>query len=60
MLSFAYERTANVRQVKVSLLVAEYETFKMKEDESTDEMFGEILVNFGPRFDKRILISDNT
>ncbi|XP_057418480.1 uncharacterized protein LOC130712678 [Lotus japonicus] len=39
-LGLAYEGTANVRQAKVSLLVAEYETFKMKENESIDDMFG--------------------
>ncbi|XP_057418308.1 uncharacterized protein LOC130712495 [Lotus japonicus] len=39
-LGLAYEGIANVRQAKVSLLVAEYETFKMKENESTDDMFG--------------------
>lgn len=38
-LGLAYEGTANVRQAKVSLLVAEYETFKMKENETIDEMF---------------------
>ena len=46
-LSLAYEGTTNVRQAKVSLLVAEYETFKMKEDESIDEMFGrfQVIIN---------------
>ncbi|XP_057445347.1 uncharacterized protein LOC130737553 [Lotus japonicus] len=39
-LGLAYEGTANVRQAKVSLLVAEYETFKIKESESIDDMFG--------------------
>ncbi|XP_057450566.1 uncharacterized protein LOC130742474 [Lotus japonicus] len=39
-LGLAYEGTSNVRQAKVSLLVAEYETFKMKESESIDDMFG--------------------
>ncbi|XP_057445862.1 uncharacterized protein LOC130738000 [Lotus japonicus] len=39
-LGLAYEGTANVRQAKVSILVAEYETFKMKESESIDDMFG--------------------
>ncbi|XP_057444269.1 uncharacterized protein LOC130736454 [Lotus japonicus] len=39
-LGLAYEGTTNVRQTKVSLLVAEYETFKMKENESIDDMFG--------------------
>ncbi|XP_057426099.1 uncharacterized protein LOC130719492 [Lotus japonicus] len=39
-LGLAYEGTANVIQAKVSLLVAEYETFKMKENESIDDMFG--------------------
>ncbi|XP_057418605.1 uncharacterized protein LOC130712808 [Lotus japonicus] len=39
-LGLAYEGTANVKQAKVSLLVAEYETFKMKENESIVDMFG--------------------
>ncbi|XP_057444033.1 uncharacterized protein LOC130736205 [Lotus japonicus] len=39
-LGLVYEGTANVRQAKVSLLVAEYKTFKMKESESIDDMFG--------------------
>ena len=39
-LGVACEGTANVRQTKVSLLVAEYKTFKMKENESIDNMFG--------------------
>ncbi|XP_057444340.1 uncharacterized protein LOC130736536 [Lotus japonicus] len=46
-LGLAYEGTANVRQDKVSLLVGEYETFKMKENERIDDMFGrfQIIVN---------------
>ncbi|XP_057452624.1 uncharacterized protein LOC130744459 [Lotus japonicus] len=39
-LGLAYEGTTNFRQAKVSLLVAEYEPFKMKENESIDDMFG--------------------
>ncbi|XP_057426024.1 uncharacterized protein LOC130719414 [Lotus japonicus] len=39
-LGVANEGTTNLRQDKVSLLVAEYETFKMKENESIDDMFG--------------------
>ena len=36
-----------MRELQASLMVAEYETFKMKEDESIDEMFGrfQIIIN---------------
>lgn len=39
-LGVAFEGTANVRQAKIRLLVLEYEMFKMKENESIDDIFG--------------------
>lgn len=42
----AFEGTENVRQAKLSLLVEEFETFKMKENESIDDLFGRFQTIF--------------
>ena len=39
-LAMAHEGTSQVKESKISILVHQYELFKMKEDESIDQMFG--------------------
>ncbi|KAJ8749454.1 hypothetical protein K2173_025649 [Erythroxylum novogranatense] len=39
-LSIAHEGTNQVKKSKISILVHQYELFKMKEEESIDQMFG--------------------
>ncbi|KAJ8769823.1 hypothetical protein K2173_008230 [Erythroxylum novogranatense] len=41
-LSIAHEGTNQVKESKISILVHQYELFKMKEEESIDQMFGRL------------------
>ncbi|MQM21098.1 hypothetical protein Taro_054132 [Colocasia esculenta] len=43
-LQLIYEGTSEVRETKASILVSEYEMFRMKSDETTSEMFARFML----------------
>ena len=43
-LELIYEGTSEVRETKVSMLVSEYEMFKMKTDENISDMFARFML----------------
>ncbi|RDX75946.1 hypothetical protein CR513_44120, partial [Mucuna pruriens] len=46
-LTLAYERTSQVKDARISILVYQYDLFKMEDHETIDQMFGrfQIIIN---------------